>query len=642
MGEKVVYQGREMSVAGALRSIAPFDRLDGEVVESLAEHIRIRHYPAGEYIFRQGDESLQSLFVLLEGSVEINIFNDQDREVVTALRQPGDFLGDSAFFSDEGYLASARVAEEVTLMILPFSVFETMLSRHAEFAGAFSKVLSDRIRAIYHGQMAGQHSGYTTEQPAHKRVADLMTSPAVTCLPGETVTELARRMTARNISSVIVTEEGGRPLGIITEKDLVRKVVAAGAPAAALQAEQVMSANLLTVEPEAFYYEAMLIMVGHGIKHLAVVENGRAAGMLTIRDMVKSRGTTALNVVKAIEQQKDMAGLSEVAMQTDRVLQGLVAEGAACQDILQLMTRLFDHLTRRVIRIAEAQMVAEGFGPPPLPYSWISLGSSGRQEQFVKTDQDNGIIYDNPPPGQKEKAAAYFLELGRKVSRGLEECGFVLCPGDVMASNPNWCRSLGSWLRAVTDWVNDINPDHVRLMTVFADFRHIGGDPSLSSRLWEHLLDRIKKNPVTLHFMAQDDLSHRVPLNFFKQVITERSGGHKGQVNLKASACVHLVDGIRILALREGISATNTFLRLRALEEQNIFSAADAEPLAAAFESLLNLRIARRLEQISSGDPQTDYINPAKLSRRDKAALREAFITTDRLQSILSHTWSQS
>jgi CBS domain-containing protein len=631
-----------MDVVNCLWQIPPFNVLDGAVLHELAGHVEIRDYAAGDYIFRQGDASLQCLFVVISGSVEINIMDDQDREVVTALRQASDFLGETAFFSDEAYIASAKVAENAKVIVLPFGVFDSILSQYGEFTSHISKILAGRIRTIYHGQMIGQHSGYSVDQPAHKRVADLMSAPAVTCLPHDGVTDLARLMTSKSVTSVIVMDEGNHPMGIITEKDLVRKVVAAGGHALTFRADQVMSQNLYTINAEAFYFEAMLMMVGHGIKHLAVVADDRLAGMITIRDMVQSRGATALNVVKSIEQQDSISGLASAALQTDKVLQGLVAEDAGCRDILQLMTELFDRLTRKVLRICEEEMVAEGHGAPPVPYSWFSVGSSGRQEQFMKTDQDNGIIYDNPPTGREEETAAYFLALGKKASQGLLACGFALCPGGIMASNPAWCRSLDSWVKTVTEWTEKLNPDNVRAMTVFPDFRHIHGDKLLAERLRQHLAERMQKSAAVLHFMAQDDLSHRVPLNFFKQVFTEKSGNKKGQVDLKASASVHLVDGVRILSLRDGVLSTNTFLRLRDLGTRNILSGEDEESYITAYDTLLAFRIRRRLMQLVNGEPQNDYINPEQLTKREKAALREAFIAVDRLQSIISHTWSQS
>ncbi|MCW3490501.1 DUF294 nucleotidyltransferase-like domain-containing protein [Dethiobacter alkaliphilus] len=639
MKKFLLFKGQQTDVAEILKQVNPFSCLDTDTLNTLVENVEVKQFHSGEYVYRQGDDSLQSLFVVVSGLAEISILDEQSRETVVATRKPRDFFGETAFLSDDPYIASVRAVEDLTLLKLPFDIFENILSRHPEFSSQFSKILTARMRLIYHIQMSGASSGYVIDQPMHKRVADLMSAPVITCLPGNEITDLARTMTSRNVSSIIVTDQDEKPIGIITEKDLVKKVVAAGCFVKALKAEDIMSENLLTVKSDAFYYEALLTMVEHSIKHLVVTAKDKAIGMITIRDMIESRGTAALKVAKNIELQGTIEDLARTGEKTDAVLEGLVVENASSKEILQLITQLFDRLTRKVIRICEQEMIDEGYGPPPVAYSWISMGSSGRQEQFVKTDQDNGIIYENVPAEKQEEVAAYFLRLGEKVVDGLHRCGFALCPGNVMASNPMWCRSLRDWMKVITKWVNVMDPENVRLMTIFLDFRHISGEKKVCDKLWKYVINKFQESPSILHFLAQDDLSHRVPLNFFKQIIAEKTGEKQGLVNLKASASVHLVDCLRIFALREKITATNTLERLDALAKRNVFSPDNAESLTSAYETLMSFRIWQSLLQLNTGQEPDNYIDPNQLTKREKAALREAFIVIDRLQNLTSHAF---
>ena len=639
MKKFIMYHGKQTEVASLLTKVTPFSSLDIDTVEALVSEITIREVPNGTYVFRQGDASLRTLFIIVSGAAETTILDDQHKEVVVALREEMDFFGETAFLSDDPYIASVKAIKDLTMIVLPFEVFDTILSGYAEFSTHFGKIMTGRMRALYHGQMTGASSGYATDQPMHKRVADLMSAPAVTCHPGDDVTVVAQTMATKNVSSILVVNEEKQPMGIITEKDLVRKVVADGCFVKSLKAEDIVSGNLHTVSPDAFYYEALLLMVGKGVKHLAVTAEDELIGMITIRDMIISRGTTALSISKNIEQQNTIDALAVTSQEIDKALEGLVAENANSKEILQLITELFDRLTRKVIQVCEQQMIDEGHGSPPVPYSWITMGSSGRQEQFVKTDQDNGIIYENVEPGSKEVVDQYFLRLGEKVVDGLHRCGFALCPGNVMASNPKWCRSSRDWAKSINHWFNKMDPENVRLMTIFLDFRHVYGEKTLCERIRKYVMKGFSDSPSVMHFLAQDDLNHRVPLNFFKQIITEKSGENRGTVNLKGSACVHLVDAMRILSYREGIVATNTLQRLNELSRRSVFSQDDLESITMSYETLMVLRIQQSLKQLRSGKQPDNYIDPDELSKREKAALRDAFITVDRVQTLISHAF---
>jgi len=623
-----------------LKNIDPFQLLDDHILVQVAQNTEIHHFPKGAYVFRQGDQSRHSLFIIATGTAEVTVLDDRDRETVAGLRQEGEFFGETVFLSDEPYPASVRALSDLTCLVVPHLVFDSVLDRQADFLARFNRLLTDRMRTLYHSLAADPaETGESHEQPMRKRVGDLMSKPALTATPGEEITELARRMTARNVSSLVVVNEDLRPLGLVTEKDLVGKVLAEGNLLQKLTAADIMSTNLLTVEPAAFYYEALLSMVRNKVKHLVVASGERLEGIVTIRDLITSRSMGALSIVNSIETQESIEGLARASREIDRVLRALVMERASSREVLQLITELFDRLTRRVIQLCEQEMVSEGHGRPPVSYSWITMGSGGRQEQFVKTDQDNGIIYENVPNDKKEQVARYFLLLGEKVSEGLYRCGFAKCKGNVMASNPQWCRSFNEWRDAINQWVDVLNPENVRQMTIFLDFRHVCGKKSLCDLLRNFVTRKFQKSAAALHFLVIDDLEHRVPLNFFKQIITEKTKEHRNMVNLKGTACIHVVDCLRAYSLREGVVETNTFKRLELLAKKSVFSAEDAESLSTAYETLMMFRIKQSLAQIDMGKEPDNYITPDDLNKREKAALREAFLAVDRLQNQTGHAF---
>lgn len=636
----LIYNGQPTEASSILKKVNPFQHLAQRTLESIIAKSEIRQFSKGIYVFRQGDAPLQTLFVLVSGSAEITVLDKQDKEFLVSKREELEFFGEMVFFSEDCYPASVRAATDLLCIVIPNALFETELTRSPEFANAFTRILAERMRTVYQSLIsATEQNQMTLDQPMRRRVASLMSAPLVTCRLQDQISLLAKQMTTHAVSSLVVLDEMEQPRGIVTERDLIGKVLAQDLCQEGLTAGDIMAKNLLTVAPEAFYYEALLLMVKHKVKHLIVVDNHKLAGLITIRDLIISRSTGALAIVSSIEKQDTVDGLAKASEEIDQILQALVEERASSQEILQIITEFFDRLTQKVIQVCEQEMLTEGHGPPPVAYSWITMGSSGRQEQFVKTDQDNGIIYDNVLPDKEEAVASYFQLLAEKVVEGLSRCGFAKCKGNVMASNPFWCRSFNGWREVINVWINNLEPENIRMMTIFLDFRHVYGKKTLCDLLRNFVTRSFQKSATVLLFLAKDDLSHRVPLTFFKQIITEKTKEHRNLVNLKGAACVHIVDCLRIFSLREGIVETNTFKRIEKLAKKRVLSAEDSELLNNAYETLMMLRIRQSLQQLSLGQQPDNYINPNELSKRDKSALREAFLAADRLQNLTVHAF---
>ncbi|MBS3902734.1 MAG: CBS domain-containing protein [Dethiobacter sp.] len=623
-----------------LKRINPFYLLDDLTLAQVAQNSDLEFYAKGSYVFRQGDLSRQILFIVASGTAEVTVLDEHDRETIAGVRHEGEFFGETVFLSDEPYPGSVRAMTDLTCLIIHHEIFETVLDRQAEFLAQFNRLLADRMRSLYKSLVTEPRDGTLAEElPMRKRVTYLMSKPPLTALPKEDIAELAERMATHNVSSLVVVDEDNRPLGLVTEKDLVGKVLARRDQPKKLTAADIMNSNIFTVEPTSFYFEALLSMVRNKVKHLVVASGGRLEGIVTIRDLITSRSMGDLSIVNSIEAQNNIEGLAKASGEIDRVLRALVLEKAVSKDILQIITELFDRLTSKVIQTCEQEMIKEGYGPPPVSYSWITMGSSGRQEQFIKTDQDNGIIYDNVSDDKKEQVAKYFLLLGEKVAEGLHRCGFAKCEGNVMASNPQWCRSFNDWREAINEWVEVLNPENIRMMTIFLDFRHLCGKKSLCDLLRNFVIRKFQKSATALHFLVMDDLEYRVPLGFFKQIVTEKSKEHRNMVNLKTAAYVHLIDCLRAFSLREGIVETNTLKRLELLAKKKLISADDAEALTTAYETLMMFRIRQSLLQIDKGLKPDNYITPEDLNKKEKAALREAFLAVERLQILTGQSF---
>ena len=619
-----------------LRKFKPFNLLDDALLFKVAASLGEEIYPAGAYIGRQGETSKHVLFLVVDGKVEITVSDKSGHEFVTGYRRPYEFMGEAVFLSGEEYPASARAVTDTRCFLLPQEVFEEIIIENPDFAAFFTRLLTERIKILYQKFFNEDEYLPDQDQGFRKRVSDIMASKVVTCLPGDNVRRIAEIMVSKGVSSVVVVEQD-TPLGIITEKDLVAKVVLEAdlQSGARLTAGEIMSRAIITVKPQDFTYRAFLLMVKHRIKHVVVVDGeGRLVGIVSMRDVIKSRRTGSLAVVNRIESSSTIEELCGLSPEVDQVLQALLVERATVAEITSLITEFYDRITRKIIHISEQAMIEEGYGPPPVGYCWITMGSSGRKEQYSRTDQDNGIIYEDVPKEKDEIVKNYFLTLGEKVVAGLEQYGFRRCKGGVMANNELWCRSFRSWRQTINEWINDLQPQNVRLMTIFLDFRYLYGKKSLYDLLRNFVIRNFRNSFVVLNFLVQDNLGKKVPISLFRHVQTERTKEHRHELNLKSSACVHVVDCTRVFALREGLLVTNTFERLEEIGKRGILKEKDIEYITLAYETLMMLRIREAMAKMRKGLQPDNYINPRLLTNREYSLLREALIMVSRLQGI--------
>lgn len=630
-----------------LKSVTPFNSLTLDVLNELVPRLKVQTYPPGTYVFRQGDPSHQCLFIISQGSAEVVISNEKGIESVVGFRQRFDFFGETVVLTDRTYPASVRAKDRLTCYLLPRHELEKLISSHSDFAGFFSQILSERMRVLYEEIVAEQSfEAYSSvDTPLFsKRVSEIMSTPVITCHPRQTVKSAIDIMLKRNISSLVVADEQQRPLGMITEKGMIKNIMTGRITSIEKHTvEEIMDRNLVTIGPNAFFNQALLSVIKHQVKHLIVVDRNKLVGIVTLMDLVKARNTGTLLLTDEIDGKETLDELVVIGQQVDNILNALVAEKATVPEIMEIMTELHDRLTRRVIEICEDEMVREGRGKPPVEYAWFHMGSAGRCEQTLRTDQDNAIVYEDPEQDRARAVADYFHDLAQKIVDGLERCGFAKCKGGVMASNPQWCRSLTGWRDTVSEWMQKALPENVRALTIFLDFRYIYGSNNLVNKLYDVIADYEQNSDATAiisHLLTQDDIKFKVPLTLLGGFVTHRSGPHRGEINLKNAAAIHIVNCIRVFAIKYNVRATSTFDRIRILNEQKALPPDDAELVSAAYETLMMFRIRENVKKVKQGREPDNYINPHRLSKREQDLLKDAFTAITRLQKLTSNRFS--
>jgi CBS domain-containing protein len=465
--------------------------------------------------------------------------------------------------------------------------------------------------------------------PTARRVGDILSRPLLTCPIGMPIRDAAQRMADLDVDAVVVVDSSGLGHGIVTDADLRRRVVAADV-AGAQEIATVMSAPLVTVDADAFFFEAVHTMLRHRLHHLVVLRGDRPIGVISDGDLLAARAQGPLFVARQIDLARTLDQLVELRIARERAIRVLYRAGVNGYDLGRITAETNDHLVRRILGLVE-----EEIGPPPVRYCWLGLGSEGRREQTLKSDQDNAVVYADPPPELAHEAEGYFADLAERTVAALERCGFPRCEGEIMASNPQWCQPLARWRAHFSRWVRRPEPDALYNASIFFDLRPIAGDGSSAAELWDDLERWIPESPGFLHLLMQRALAHRPPLGFFRNLVVWHSGEHRGAFNVKARGSLPVVEAARAFAFARGIVHTNTFERLEALREQGAVPASDADDLIAAYDFLIRLRVRHQLDCIAAGEPLDDFIQPARLTRADRNALKEHFKVVADWQSFI-------
>jgi CBS domain-containing protein len=442
----------------------------------------------------------------------------------------------------------------------------------------------------------------------------LRRAPAA-CGPDEPVARALRRMRELAIGSMIVVDADRVPLGILTLRDVVDRIVmepgALDAPIG-----RVMSPRPVTLSLDSTAYSAALAMIRHGVRHIVLVDGARLAGVVSERDLFGLQSTGIRHLSEAIRGAGDLPAIEQFGRDISDLGRKMLAQGTAVGPLTAFIASLNDLLTQRIVEL-EFRNVATR-------YCWILMGSEGRFEQTLLTDQDNGIIFAAEPGASVESTRAAILPIARRTNQALDRAGYRLCPGDIMAGNPQWALSLDEWRHKFERWIDTGSPEALLHGAIFFDLRPLQGDLALARELRAWLMQHAPRNPRFLHQMADNALKNRPPLG----LLTRFATGADGRVDLKLNGATLFVDAARIFSLAYGIDEVNTERRLRAAAPVLKVPQREAEAWITAYYHIQGLRLRRQTECLQQGLAPDNRIDPYALHEFDQrvlvAALKQA------------------
>ena len=630
-----------------VKTVPPFHLLPRKAMDELVRTLMIEYFPKGETILSPKGPPTQFLHIIRSGGVKFLVSEKEGKEGdrIYDYRDEGDFFGLISLLSGEPSPFTIVAEEDTLCYLVRKEVFKKLIGEYPDVFLYFTSGPSKGFKQFDTGSPPMDPSvrgGAGAQQVLFAcRVKDVMHTNVLTCPSEETIVGVARRMTERGVGSMIVVDDIGVPVGILTDGDLRSKVLASG-KLITLPVLDVMNRPVQCVRPDAFCFEAILSMTTNRIKYLPVMDGMKLVGIISEHDLMVSQGNNPVAVIKGIQQATTIEQVVLIRKNIDLAMNVILEHGGMAKDICELITTLNDHLTRKIIVLAEEAMGREGYGPPPVPYAWLALGSEGRREQTLRTDQDNALIFADHSPAGEEEARSYFLNLAEKVVSGLEQCGFPRCKGGVMAVNPKWCQPLHVWKEYFRHWILDVDypPQEVLATFVFFDCRAIYGQYELATRIAGHILELLDEGNSFAREMAKTAILHKTPLGFFKRLVVEKSGEHKNKLNLKLNGLTPLVDAIRTLALSQKVFDTNTLDRISALVEKESLTPAEAGDLRDAFNVIMLIRVRHHVNVLRQGGIPDNYVDPDELSIIQRTMLKEAFKSIDRLQGLLELHYS--
>ena len=631
--------GTPRKLGNFLKSVPPFDRLPGMALQELALTLTIEHFSEGEVILSPEGPPTEFLYLIQTGGVKLFVPDPETpgAEKAIDIRGEKEFFGIFSLLTDRPSPFKIAAEKDTVCYLLKKGSFTRLLDKYHDVLLYFTMGPSKGFKPGVTGTSspAPGPAGLETDQLLFStKVRDIMHRQVLTCRPAESIVGAARLMTRQRVGSLIVVDSEQQPIGIVTDGDLRKKVIASG-QLADRPVEAIMSRPLLSIPPDAFYFEAVISMIRNRIKYLPVMEDEELVGILSERDLMITQGNNPVAIIRQIHQAPDLEQLLVVHKEITRAMKVMLERGGQAKEICELITQLNDHLTFKIIRLAEEAMVRQGRGSPPVDYAWMALGSEGRQEQTLSTDQDNALVFADLEPSRESEAQGYFLALAEEVVSGLERCGFPRCNGAMMASNPKWCQPLRVWRDYYHKWITarDLSAQEILISSIFFDFRAIYGPEDFLIELANSIREDITLSRTFLPHLALRSLETKPPLGFFNRLIVEKSGEYKDMLNLKLHGFIPLVDAVRILALEQQINKTNTLERIQALTEKGVFPGNDGRDLYEAFNLLMLIRFRHHLDQMNRGKKLDNYINPSTLTQIQRSMLKLAFKAIDRLQN---------
>ena len=593
-------------IADFLRNHPPFDTLEPDELAAVAAACEIEYAEAGTRLLEQSVDTPGVAWVVRRGAVEL-----LDGERVVDVLGEGEMFGHASLLSEWPTALAVRASEDSLLYRLPAEAIRPVLARPVALRYA-ARSLAGRFEMR---QRELDPMAVAVVDPARRPVSQLIRGAPVMAEPGASVQEAARRMVEASSSSLLV--DLGDRIGIVTDRDLRERVVAAGVPADTPVSE-VMTAPAETISAAVTGAEALLEMLDRGIRHLPVVDSvGSVVGVISDTDLMAVETRTPFHLRRAIASAASVEQLATAVGALPETVIGLHDAKVAAVSISRVIATVHDALARRVIELVIARH------PDVAPFAWLALGSAARREVFPSSDQDSAIAWrgDGDDPAVREPLS----RLATEVVQALEQCGIKRCPHGAVAAKPLFLRSEGAWRAAAQSWLDDPTQEKALiLVSIVSDGRAVW-TPEPGWKTIEGAFAEARRHPQLLRRLGLFALSQRPPTGFFRDFVVAHDGERRGTLDIKQGGLVPVVDLARWAAMSAGANESSTPARIAAAERAGSLDRRTASTLQVAFELFTDLRMEHQIDALRRGAVPNDAIDPKTLAPLTRRYLKDAF-----------------
>jgi len=598
----------------------PFAQMLAGDVDFFLSHSRENYYGPGELLITPDSGLVQNLIFIRQGAV-IGERGLAELSGGAFHYEPGELFPVSAAVAQRAVTASYRAVADTFVLALPLDAMHALAVLSPPFADFLNRRILKFLDLSRRALQVAYASQALAEQSLETPLGEVVRQAPVTCPPETPLREALAQMYQQRIGSMLVTDTQQRPLGILTRYDILGKVTLPGLPLDT-PISQVMVQPVLSLSHEHTALDAALLMSKHGIRHVPVTRDGAVIGMVSERDLFAMQRLSLKQVSTSIRSAADVETLKLVAQDIRRFAHTLLGQGVHARQLTALISHLNDVLTARLLEIK-----SEEYGMDLTRICWLALGSEGRSEQTIATDQDNALILpDDTTPEQRGAA----LRFAREVNLALDACGYPLCRGGIMAGEPSCCLTLRQWRERFAHWIEHGAPQDLLHASIYFDFRALAGDNRLADGLRREVSEAAHRAPRFIKQLALNALSHSAPLNWTGSIAVDDAG----LIDLKLQGAAIFVDVARIYSLSHGVAATSTRERLEAVGPLLGVAAPQYQAWVSGFEFLQTVRLRIQLEG-TAPPQQPNHLEVARLNDIDRRILRESFRVARSLQQRL-------
>lgn len=615
-----------------LQRFPPFNQMENAHLAYLVEQCQLRFYAASESIIKPADGPVEHFYIVKQGRVVGERPHTARRGTETTFEiASGECFPLAALLGERATRTEHLAAEDTFCLQLNKSAFIKLFALSSPFRDFALRGVSSLLDQVNQQVQRRAVETLGTQYSLNTRLGDLAMRHPVTCDGETSLREAVALMHEQQVGSIVVVDTERFPTGIFTLRDL-RQVVADSACDFNQPIHQHMIQQPFYLSPEASAFDAAVAMTERHIAHVCLVKDRRLCGVVSERDLFSLQRVDLVHLARTIRNAARLEQLVSLRGEIGQLVERMLAHGASSTQITQIITLLNDHTVCRVI-----ELTLQDKGDPGVPFTWLCFGSEGRREQTLYTDQDNGILFEARDAAHAAEIRGKLLPLAHHINQALAQCGFSLCTGNIMAGNPELCLSRAEWARRFSAFIREATPENLLASSIYFDLRVVWGEEQACESLRQGILAQVGDNRLFQRMLAENALRQRPPVGRFRDFVLTRRGSDKAAtLDLKVQGLTPFVDGARLLALANGIEASNTLERLRQLVAREVIDSLDGAAYEEAYHFIQQTRMQQHQLQSRQNLPYSNRVDPDSLNDLDRRILRESLRQAQRLQSSLS------